>query len=215
MKPAVGTEKRTDGRLIDANQSYGNALHSTAEPSRARNSSDAATTSSADTLHRGRTSKSKPANRCCKRLKVSRTRRFRRLRSTARRATRLPTMIPKRGNCLPLADTCTRKRSLFAMRRERKRALNAPPSDRRARRGRASDRKPLAAFGAAAVENFPAAPRFHAGAEAVGPRTANLGGLVSAFHLGWKNIAKSCVLDGAPTLVVKCSGMLWITSRGW
>ena len=184
MKPAVGTEKRTDGRSIDANQSYGNALHSTAEASRARNSSDAAMTSSADTLHRGRTSKSKPANRCCKRLKVSRTRRFRRLRSTARRATRLPTMIPKRGNCLPLADTCTRKRSLFAMRRERKRALNAPPSDRRARRGRASDRKPLAAFGAAAGQHAATADRRHPRPETVAAFADELARLIGALHAG-------------------------------
>ena len=153
-----------------------------------RNSSHAATISVADSVRRGRTRKSKPANSCCWRLKVSRTRRFRRLRSTARRATRFPTTIPRRENTSPLNDACTRKRSLLAVRRERKRAPNAWPPERRARRWKASDRKPLAALGAAAVENLPATQGFHACPESMCARTADFRGLISAFHRDLKKI---------------------------
>ena len=163
-------------------------------------------------LRRGRTSKSKPASSCCRRRKVSRTRRFSRFRSTARRATRLLTTIPRRENRSPFRDACTRKRSLLAMRRERKSRPNESPPDKRARRWKASDRKPLAALRAAAIEDLPTTQSFHAGPEAMRVRTADLRRLISAFHRdSQEEMGKSWLLDGGATTVVKSSRNLWIT----
>jgi hypothetical protein len=187
MEPTTGTQKRTNACLVGANQACRNALHFTAAISSVRNSSRAAITSSADNLRRGRTNKSKPATSSWCRLKVSRTRRLRKLRSTADRATRLPTTRPKRANGRPLGAACTRKRSPRELRRERRRLLNASSPDRRARRGNASDRKPLAALGAAIVQDRPAAQRFHAGAKPMRPRAANFRWLIGAFHCRFRN----------------------------
>jgi hypothetical protein len=182
MKPTTGSQNGTYADLVGADATCYNSLHLTAALNRVRNSSHAAVTSSRDRVRRGRTNTSKPANSRCSRLKVSRTKRLRRLRSTARRATRFPTKIPKRANTPPLNDTCTRKRSLLEFRRERRRVLKARPPERRARRLRPSDRKPLAAFGAAVVEKLASSQCLHAGPEPVRTRTANFGRLVSAFH---------------------------------
>lgn len=193
MKPATGTQKGTYAELIGADRACYNSLHLTAALNRARNSLLAALTSSRDRVRRGRTSTSKPANSCCWRLNVSRTNRLSRLRSTARRATRFATMIPRRANTPPLEEICTRKRSLLEFRRERKSALNARAPERRARRLRASDRKPLAAFGAAVVEDLAPAQCFHASPESMRTRSANLGWLIGAFHRGSRRLGeKTC-----------------------
>ena len=47
-----------------------------------------------------------------------------------------------------------------------------------------SDRQALAAFGAARIDHGAATAGLHADQKAVGTGAANLGGLVSAFHVG-------------------------------
>lgn len=183
VKPTVGSQKRANAKLVYADQARRHTLHVIAAASKERNSSRAAATSLPDKTRRGRTNKSKPPSSCCWRRKVSRTRRFNRLRSTARLATRLPTTIPRRANPSPLNAACTRKHSLLTVRRDRRRTPNAGPPGKRARRWKASDRKPLTALGAAAVENLAAAQGLHARPEPMGARAANFRRLISAFHL--------------------------------
>lgn len=206
MEPATRSKKRTNAYLVDADQACCNALHAIAVASNARNSSRAATTSLPDRTRRGRTNKSKPPSSCCWRRKVSRTRRFSRLRSTARFATRLPTTMPRRANPSPLSAACTRKRSLLAARRERRRTPNADPPCRRARRRKASDRKPLAALGATIIEDLAATQGLHTCPEPVRACAANFGRLICAFHLDRERMrGKSVVLDGGATMLVNRS----------
>jgi len=196
MKPTTGTQKRTYAELIGADRTCDNSFHLTAALNRARNSSHAALTSPRDRVRRGRTNTSKPANSCCCRLKVSRTNRLRKLRSTARRTTRLATMIPRRAKAPPFKDDCTRKRSLLDFRRERRSTLKARSPDRRALRLRPSDRKPLATFGAAPVKNLAPPQCFHTSPESMRARTANFGWLIGAFHLLINNVkGKSLLLE--------------------
>lgn len=42
--------------------------------------------------------------------------------------------------------------------------------------------EPLATLRSTAIENFPATQGLHAGAKSMCPRTADFGGLISAFH---------------------------------
>jgi hypothetical protein len=85
--------------------------------------------------------------------------------------------------------------------------LNAPPPGKRARRGNASDRKPLTTLGAASVQDRSPAKRFHAGAEAVGARPANLGWLIGALHVVFPIAVKSRLLHGAGGIIVNYSSI--------
>jgi len=177
--------------------------------------------SSPDTARRGRTTRSKAPSSTCWCLNISRTSRFSRLRSTARRAMRVPTTIPSRAKPWPLTAACTRKRSLRAARRERRTVPKAAPT-KRERRRKISDRKPFAALRTATIEDFTATQSLHSGPKAMRTRSANLRGLVGAFHVTkWRGAGKSLVLDGGLTLLVNCprpSGRLlrclWITYAG-
>ena len=205
MKPAAGAQQRTDARLVRADEACGHAPHLTAATSSACRSLRASSNSPEDKLRLGRTSRSNPATSSRWRLNVSRTRRLRQLRSTASGTTRFPTTTPRRAKHRPLALACTRKRSLLELRREARTCLNASPLGKRARRGNASDRKPLAALGPAPVHYRTPTQRFHAGAKAVGPRPANLGRLVGALHIVFPIAVKSRLLHGARGIIVNYS----------
>src|SRR5262249_25054176 len=117
-------------------------------------------------------------------------------------ATRFPTTTPRRAKNRPLALACTRKRSLRELRREARACLNASPPGKRARRGNASDRKPLAALSPAPVQDRSPTQRFHAGAKAVGTRPSDFGRLVCALHVVSPIALKSRLLHGAGGTIV-------------
>jgi len=202
VKAAAGTQQRTYASLVRANQACSHAPHLTTATSSACRSSRASRSSREDKPRRGRTSKSNPATSCRWRLNVSRTKRFRKLRSTASAATRFPTTTPRRAKHRPLGLACTRKRSLLELRREARSCRNASPLGKRARRGNASDRKPLAALGPAPVQHRTPAQCFHAGTEAVRARPANLRRLVGALHIVSPMTLKSRLLHGAGGTIV-------------
>ena len=206
MESAAGAQQRTDAGLVHPDDACGYTPHLTTATSSACRSSRASSSSLEDSPRLGRTSRSNPATSSRWRLNVSRTRRFRKLRSTASAATRFPTTTPSRAQHRPLGLACTRKRSLLELRREARTCRNASPLGKRARRGNASDRKPLAALGPAPVQHRTPAQRFHAGAEAVRARPADLGRLVGALHVVSPIALKSRLLHGAQGIIVNWYG---------
>jgi len=202
MKSAARAHQRTDASLVRFDEACNHTLHLTTATSNACSSLRASSSSVEDKPRLGRTSRSNPTTSSLWRLNVSRTRRFRKLRSTASGTTRFPTTTPRRAKHLPLGLACTRKRSLLELRREARTCLNASPPGKRARRGNASDGKPLAALGPAPVQDRSPTQRFHARAKAVCACAANLGRLVGALHIVFPITLKSRLLHGARGIIV-------------
>jgi hypothetical protein len=198
MKSAARAQERTDAGLIRADEARSHALHLTTATNSACRSLRASSSSREDKPRRGRTSRSNPAISWQWRLNVSRTKRLRKLRSTASREARFPTTTPRRAKHRPLGLACTRKRSLLELLREARTCLNASPPGKRARRGNASDCKPLAALGPAPVQDRSPTQRFHARAKAMGARPANLGRLVGALHVCFPNSSKKPAITRCP-----------------